>query len=339
VRDMAMKGFVFSGPGAGEIANLNEKKPKEGEVLVKVKYCGVCGTDMNIWRGIDRAASNIVLGHEFCGTVVETGSGVKAVKVGDRVSIDPNIPCNQCEYCRRGQINLCSGLKAIGVDIDGGFAEYCCVPEKQLYLLPPSMPWEYAALVEPVACAINGINRSDINIGDDVLIYGGGPMGLLMVQLAKLRGAGRVFLCEKTAWRRQVGTQVGADVAFESDPAEYFMSNGKYPDVVIECIGNPQTQREALQVAKPGGKVVLFGDGYLNSEFPIPSQLFYSRELTARGAALNPFTTDSAFRIISSGRLILDPLVSRKIPLDDLIDLLNSGYNPADVKVFVAFDD
>lgn len=331
-----MKGFIFEAPGKGEIRELAERRPATGEVLVRVKYCGVCGTDMNIWRGTDRSERNIVLGHEYCGTIVEVGAGVAGFQVGDRVAIDPNIPCQKCEPCRKGRINLCTALKALGVDIDGGFEEYCCVPENQLYLLPDSLSWEQAALMEPVACALNGINRADIAIGDDVLILGGGPMGLLMVQLARLRGAGHVILCERMDSRRQIGLQTGADAVYANLEDCQFPAGA--PHVVIECIGNPQTQQAALELVKPGGSVVLFGDGDLTKAFTVPSQLFYAKELTARGAALNPFTHDQAFRLIASGRMQLEPLVSRKILLEELIPLLENGYQPQDIKVLVALE-
>jgi threonine dehydrogenase-like Zn-dependent dehydrogenase len=233
-------------------------------------------------------------------------------------------------------VNLCTGLKALGVDIDGGFAEYCIVPKEQLFHLPPSMTWEEAALIEPVACALNGVKRAGIEIGDDVLILGGGPMGLIMLQLAKLQGAGRVILCEKMASRQKLGAEVGADIV--TDTLEDFKNHPeKAPDVVIECIGNPATQQAALEIVKPGGQVVLFGDGDMTQKFSIPSQLFYQKELTARGAALNPFTHDQAFRIVASGRMKLKPLVSRSITVDELPELLNGGYQKDDVKIMVSF--
>ena len=225
--------------------------------------------------------------------------------------------------------------KRIQKDIGGGFAEYNIAPENQLFLLPAAMSFEEAALVEPVACALNGVGRADIALGDDVLILGGGPMGLLMVQLSHLRGAGRVLLCELSPRRREMGRLTGADEVYTT-MEEVLARAGGAPDVVIECIGKPETQRQALEAVKPGGSVVLFGDGDLTREFTVPSQLFYAKELTARGAALNPFTHAQAFRVIASGRMNLTPLISRKIPLAALRPLLENGYEPGDVKVLVA---
>ena len=332
-----MKGFVFHNPGSGEVNELPIKKLGPRDVLVKVAYCGICGTDMNIWRGTDRSANNIVLGHEYSGTIVEVGNDVQDFHTGDRVAIDPNIPCGKCEACRKGRINLCKHLTALGVDIDGGFAEYCVVPETQLYSIPDTMSFEEAAMIEPVACAINGINRVNINIGDDVLILGGGPMGLLMLQLARLRGAGRAILCEKLEKRRQIGATVGADIVVDDLGKVEYALMGK-PDVVIECIGNPITQKSAFDLVKPGGSIELFGDGDLTKQFTLPSMIFYDKELTVTGAALNPYTHSQALRTLKSGRLNVLPLISSKIHVDELPETLIKGYGKDDVKILVSFE-
>lgn len=331
-----MKGFVYHAPGQGEVKDLTLRPLKPEEVLVKVAYCGICGTDMNIWRGTDRSASDIVSGHEYCGTVAETGTDVKMFHAGDRVTVDPNIPCGTCDPCRKGRINLCEHLKALGVDIDGGFAQYCIVPENQLYRIPDQMSLEEAALIEPLACALNGINRVSMDLGDDVMILGGGPMGLLMLQLAAMKGAGRVLLCERMEGRRKLGKELGADLVVSSlEDAESALGN--QPDVVIECIGNPLTQAAAFELVKRGGCVQLFGDGNMNSSFSIPSMICYEKELEVTGAALNPFTHRQALKVAASGKIKLKPLISSKIPLEQLKETLDRGYGESDIKILVAF--
>ena len=332
-----MKGFLFHKPGSGEVTDFPERHPGANEVLVKVHFCGICGTDMNIWRGTDKSAWEIIPGHEYSGEIVETGEGVTGFAAGDRVCIDPNIPCGVCEPCRKGRINLCEHLTALGVDIDGGFAEYCIVPESQLFVLPDSMSYEEGALIEPLACALNGINRIKIKAGDDVCILGGGPMGLLMIQLAKLTGAGRVILCELREGRRKLGKELGADMVTDDFAKAEELLGGK-PDAVIECIGNPVTQKAALMMVKPGGQVQLFGDGDMTKEFSIPSMLFYEKELTVTGAALNPFTHSQAMKTAASGRVKLLPLVSGKISVDELPDTLERGYVENDIIILVSFE-
>ena len=331
-----MKGFVFHRPGEGEVRELPVRSPGQGEVLVKVAYCGICGTDMNIWRGTDRSASDIVPGHEYCGTIAAVGEGVDSFHISDRAAIDPNIPCGTCEYCRCGRINLCDHLQALGVDIDGGFEEYCIVPQTQLFRIPDSMSFEEAALIEPLACALNGINRMPIRLGDDVLILGGGPMGLLMLQLASMKGAGRVVLCEKMEGRRNLGKKLGADYCIE-DLSQTESVLGGRPDAVIECIGSPKTQSAAFDLVKKGGKVQLFGDGNMLQTFEVGSMVYYDKELCVTGAALNPFTHYQAMRVASSGRIQLAPLVSGKIPVEKLRETLERGYTRDDIKILVEF--
>ena len=332
-----MKGFVFSGPGKGEVRTLPDKMPGPGEVLVKVAFCGICGTDMNIWRGTDHSARGIVPGHEYCGTVVETGMSVRSHRIGDRVSIDPNIPCGCCEYCRKGRINLCENLKALGVDIDGGFAQYCVVPETQLYDIPDGMTFEEAALLEPLACALNGINRIRIDLGDDVLILGGGPMGLMMLQLARMKGAGKVILCERLEGRRTLAGELGADLVIDdADKVEEVL--GRKPDAVIECIGSPGTQAKAFELVRKGGNVQLFGDGDMTRTFSLPSMICYEKELKVTGAALNPFTHAQALKVAASKRVNLLPLISGRIPIEKLKETLDRGYGKDDVKILVAWE-
>ena len=336
-----MKAFIFEQPGSGSIREVEWKSPGFKEVLIKVKRCGICGTDLRIWAGTEPSARNVVLGHEYSGEVVELGSGISRVKVGDRVTVDPNIACQTCEFCLTGKVNLCSNLKALGVDIDGGFAQYCVVPETQLYPIPDYMTWDEAALVEPVACAIHGINSAEIIPGDTVLIMGGGPIGLIMLQLAKLRGASRILLSEITPSRRDFARQLGADSVIDpsNSPLADVIPPENAPDVVIECIGNPSTQAEAIRIVKRGGRVVLFGDGQLDATFPVSSYIFYYKNLTVRGAALNPYTHLPALKLLAEKKIASSPLISRIIPLEQLKDVLENGYLASDIKILVAPND
>ncbi|NLG84256.1 MAG: alcohol dehydrogenase catalytic domain-containing protein [Firmicutes bacterium] len=220
-----IKAFIFDRPGCGQVETVELREPAPDEVLLKVEACGVCGTDVHIWAGTEPAAGHVILGHEFAGEIVEIGDQVTGYDIGDRVAVDPNIACGTCPACREGRVNLCSSLKALGVDIDGGFAEYCLVPARQLYRLDEKTTWEEAVMVEPLACALHGIDRAQLRAGQSVLVIGGGPIGLLMLQLARLQGAGRLALSEKSSWRRSLGLKYGADVLY--DPA-----NGRLADQI-----------------------------------------------------------------------------------------------------------
>ncbi len=324
-----MKAFKFKKPGSGSLVQLDIRTLQEEEVLLKVGRCGVCGTDIHIWNGTEPAAQNVILGHEYAGTIIKMGSNVKNYSINERVAVDPNISCGVCEFCRKGKINLCSNLKALGVDIDGGFAEYSIVPSSQLYKIPDNISWEEAAMIEPLACAIHGIDEAAIIPGMEVMIIGGGAIGLMMVQLAHLRGASRIMLSEKSQWRRNLAQSFGADIIFDPVKTPIKEQIKKYgsPDCTIECVGDPKCQEEAVAITKRGGTALLFGCGPMGKNFKVGSFDIYFNELTIKGAALNPFTHGRAIKLISQKRIDVKPLVSGEIGLGELEDLLRNGYN------------
>lgn len=333
-----MKAFIFERPGEGDVVEILPGIVAANEVLIQVELCGVCGTDFHIWEGSEPSTHHVILGHEFAGTIKEIGANVKTVVPGDRVTVDPNIYCHSCEYCQAGQVNLCSNLKALGVDIHGGFAQFCVAPVTQLHLLPASMTWEEAALVEPLACALHGIERAEIKPGQSVMIVGAGPMGLLMTQLARLCGASKVMISEPVEWRRKVSLKLGVDQAYNPSiaPLQEQIPESQRPQIIIECAGHPKTQAESIQLVKRGGAVILFGDGRIDETFSVGSYDFYYKNLTVRGAALNPYTHTRAVKLLAEHRINIADLVTRRIPLDDLPTLLKQGKQPQDIKVLVS---
>jgi len=332
-----MRAFVFEEPGAGNVKQVDIKTLHKEDVLLKVERCGVCGTDIHIWAGTEPAARNVILGHEYAGVIVEIGSKVEGYSVGERVAIDPNITCGVCEFCRDGKVNLCSNLRALGVDIDGGFAEYSIVPFSQIYKIPAQISWNEAAMVEPLACALHGVDRAEIMAGMDVAIIGGGPIGLMMIQLVRLKGANKILLSEKSQWRRSIAESLGADIIIDPAKASLREQIKRYgnPDVVIECVGMPQCQEEAVTIAKRGGTVLLFGCGPIGKSFSVGSFDVYFNELTIKGSALNPFTHARAIKLISQKRIDVKSLVSDEIGLEEISHLLRSGYQEKDLKIVV----
>ena len=202
-----MKATYFMGHETFEVRECPIPKAKPGTVVVKNYACGVCGTDVHIYHGEKGSAAvnpPVVLGHEYSGVVTEVGEGVKGLKIGDHVTIDPNIYCGECEYCRNGKKQMCRHMEAVGVTMNGGFEEYSIVPAAQALLLDPNVPLEYGAMSEPLACCLHGIDRAEIKVGDIVCVVGGGAIGLLLVQLARLAGAAKVVLSEPNEARRKV---------------------------------------------------------------------------------------------------------------------------------------
>ena len=260
-----MRGTYFLGNGAFETRDIPEHPLAPREVLIQVAACGVCGTDVHIYHGDKGSAEVIppvVLGHELSGTVAAVGAAVKTLHVGDHVAVDPNCYCGECHYCRRGKKQLCTNLHAIGVNENGGFADFCYAPEAQCFLLDPELPLEYGAMAEPLACCLHGIDRAQIRTGDTVLVIGGGAIGLLMVQLAKLSGASQVLLSEPVQTRREIGLQLGANAAIDPIHEDLTariraLTGMDGVDVVIECVGNTIATAQALSATKRGTTVLL----------------------------------------------------------------------------------
>ena len=251
-----MKASRFLGNKTFAVTDLPTPHAGPGELVLRNQVCGVCGTDVHIYHGEPGSADvnpPVVLGHEYSGEVVEVGEGVTGFAVGDHVTVDPNIYCGHCAYCQNGKKQLCPSMEAIGVTRDGGFAQYSRIPASQAFKLEPTVPWEAAAMAEPLACCLHGIDLAGIQVGDKVCVVGGGAIGLLMVQLAKLSGASQIVLSEPNEKRRQVGLQLGANTALDPtrpDAQEAFAQVlGGGANVVIECVGNVPAVKSAFQFA------------------------------------------------------------------------------------------
>ena len=338
-----MKGTYFLGNQAFETRELPEHMLAADEVLLRVAACGVCGTDVHIYHGDKGSAAvtpPVILGHELAGVVEAVGSGVDKLAVGDHVTIDPNIYCGECHYCRKGKKQLCTGLFAIGVNRDGGFADHCYVPQSQCYKLNKDIPLAHGAMAEPLACCLHGIDRANIQTGDTVCVIGGGAIGLLMVQLAKLSGASRVILSEPVALRREIGLSVGADWAI--DPVHESLSGrirellGEAGvDVVIECVGNTVATAQAFEATKRGTTVLLFSVPKAGATHPLSLEDVYQKELTIVGSIINPDTHQRAVDLINSGRIRLEPLITHRFPVEQVKEAILMQMSSESIKVIV----
>ncbi|MEH7747698.1 alcohol dehydrogenase catalytic domain-containing protein, partial [Neobacillus drentensis] len=252
-----MKAAVLQGTKQLEVMDWTYRSPVAGEVIIKVKSCGICGTDQHIYHGHPGSAEvhpPIVLGHELAGVVVEVGAEVSTLQKGDRVSIDPNIYCGTCEYCRSNRAHLCNHLQAVGVTRDGGMGEFCVVPAANCYKIPDAMTFEEAALVEPLGCVLHGFKKVRFSPLSRVLIIGGGFIGQLFLQLVKNQKVQSITVIEPAENKRELLYQLGADEVVHPENA----SNLEV-DVVIECVGRGESMELAVQSAAKGGQVLLFG--------------------------------------------------------------------------------
>ena len=334
-----MKVAQFEKPHVLKVTTKPLRTLNEGEVLVQVQACGVCGTDVHIVDGTSRSTPPVVLGHEYAGIVTDVAKGTTGPSVGEHVGVDPNISCGTCFYCRRGLIHLCSSLRALGVDIDGGMAEYCIVPVKQTYVLPQDMAFELSTLIEPVSCAIHGIDLARIRSGDTVVILGGGTIGLIMLQLARNAGAALLIIIEPLGHKRAIARELGADVVL--DPSTTNIQSALFDlthvgaDVVIECVGKPQTIEIALELVRRGGLVEFFGVCPIGERISVEPNAVYFKELTIVGSYVNPHTFDRSIAMLQSGRVRIDKFLIHKFPLEGVHEALQYQREGRTIKSIV----
>ncbi len=315
-----MNAALFKYKDVIELEDLVIPKPETNEVLIKVGMAGVCGTDFHIVKGKSPSKPPVVLGHEFCGEIVDISKNVNSFRLGDKVAVNPNLHCGYCEYCKIGKINLCENLVALGVTQNGGFAEYSIVPISQAYLLPNDINYEEAAFAEPLSCCIHGLDQADIDLNDRVAIVGAGPIGLLMLQLVKLKGAKEIIVIEPVPEKRRIAQQLGSSIVIDPKDEHFQMNyielcNGG-ADIVIECAGNIQAVEIAFKVARKGGRIIVFGLADSLSVYGIYLQSFFHKELTLKSSLLNPFTFQTAVDLLVSDKINVDRFSIEKIKLN-----------------------
>ncbi len=331
-----MRAAIFDKPYSLEIKDYSLPKLKSKEILIKVEACGICGTDFHIYAGESYSKPPVIPGHEFTGIVVDKGEGVYNFNIDDHVAVDPNIYCGECQYCREGKINFCSNLKALGVSLNGGFAEYSIVPVSQAYLIPTEFSFKSAAFAEPLSCCVRGMDNASIKLGESVVIIGGGTIGLLMLQLVNLSGAGKIILIEPVEEKRKLAASLGADFVSDPNSSEMLRNISDLtqggPDVVIECAGNSTAANLAVNLPKRGGRVVLFGLSGKKDMLNINLQDFFLKELSIKGSLLNPFTFSRAVELLVTGKVKPDRLQPEIMPLIDLKKILSEPRKSSVIK-------
>ncbi len=310
--------------GVGDIRYQEVPKPEiaENEVLLEVKACGVCGTDIHFLHGEWTVDMPLIPGHEFSGEIVETGDQVTTISTGARVSVDPNVVCGVCKNCRRTERNyLCSNISAIGVDVNGAFAEYVKAPEEVVYRIPDHVDFQVGAMSEPVGCAIRGFDNTKTTLGDTVVIIGAGPMGLILEQLALMQGAAKVIIIEIVEGRRKMAEELGATRTInpkEEDVSKVVFEEtaGNGPEVVFEAVGSSQTIEMALDIVGRGGRVNIFGVAPESDVINVKPFMLYEKELEVSASYRDPFTFDRAIQLLANGRLDVKSLITHRFPLD-----------------------
>lgn len=326
-----MKSAVFYGKHDLRVEEYEMPKVGPKDVLIQVKACGVCGTDVHIYEG-DKGAAEVtpptILGHEFSGVIAEVGSEVTNYKAGDRVCIDPNCYCGACEPCRNGVVHYCEHMIGYGTTVNGGFAEYCAVNERQVYKLGDNTSFEQGAMTEPVACCLHGMDMCEIRPGHQVVVIGGGMIGLLMLQLSRLAGAAKVALLEPVESKRGVGKKLGADICIDpihEDVKARLKEEGMtWVNTVIECVGRPSTIEQAIDIAGNKAVVMMFGLTKPDETISVKPFEIFRKELVLKASYINPYTQKRALDLIDSGRLDVSSMVYEVADLDELADILSN---------------
>ncbi len=333
---------MFYEPGDVRMEDVPAPEPVPGEVLVHIGAALTCGTDVKTYR---RGHPTLIkqtpspFGHEFGGTVEAVGSGVEGWPTGTRVVAANSAPCNRCYYCKVGDQSMCENLEFL----NGAFAEYIVVParivEQNLYEIPEGVEFSRAALLEPLACAVHGVVRTPIATGDTVAVIGAGQIGLMFVRLATERGA-RVLCADMSEGRLEVARELGAEetvrVAEGTDAIEAvreWTPEARGADVVVEAVGLPETWEEALQMARKGGDVTLFGGAPSGTTMQVDTVLLHYSQLTIRGIFHHtPYTVQVAFDLLKSGRVDPEPFISGVRPLEEVVEALESHGRQEGIK-------
>lgn len=331
-----MKAQNFYKPKVMKYEEHDIPKIANNEVLIKVKVCSICGSDISYYYGHSPLGTSdglgpLFLGHELSGEIVKIGeipAKSNLFSIGDRVAVNPVQQCNACDACMRGEFNVCTHCEVIGVTHNGGFAEYVKVKYTHVYKLPDKVSYEHGALAEPLACATYAIKRLDVKLGQDVVVFGPGPIGLMMVQLAKASGAGRVVLVGRRDYPLEVGKQVGADFIINNTDktSPYYAKDIK--NAVIEKLGrlahrcvvptsNMSALQDALIVTGASSTIVYFGLPGPDDKLQLPMLEAITNDRTIKCSWLAPLVWDEVFNAIVSGQVDLDPIITHKFSLED----------------------
>lgn len=307
------------------------------EVLVRVGVAGLCGTDHRIFTGDRAVAYPRVMGHEFVGLVEAVGEGVTRVAVGDRVAVEPNYSCGTCPLCREGNRNLCLSRTAIGIDVDGCFAEVVRVPVRCCWPAPRGVADEDLMLTEPLAVVVRAVERAGVRAGETTSVVGVGTLGLLALQVLRARGA-RVLCLGRTARRFALARELGAEAVHATSEGPLAavareFSGREGVDCVIETAGTPEAVNHALELVRPGGRIVLTGLPHAPTAVTFFSVV--RREVTITGSMIYQDEFAEAMRLVAAGRVRTAPLITHRVPLDEIARAFAAHEEPTAIKVAV----
>jgi 2-desacetyl-2-hydroxyethyl bacteriochlorophyllide A dehydrogenase len=332
-----VKAAFFDAPLKVAVRTAPEPEAGPGRVVVKTAAAGLCGTDQHILHGDFVAQYPLIGGHELAGVVEAVGAGVEDIGVGDRVAVDPSLFCGHCFFCQRNQGNHCLNWNAIGVTRPGGFADFVSAPAANIYPID-DMPFEQAAFVEPISCVVYGLDRVRIPVGAEVLIYGAGPMGLLMTQLVRHGNASRIVVVDKVLEKLDIALTLGATETVEAGPTADARIHAMSPlgfDVVIDVTGVPAVVQGMLAHARPRGKVLFFGVCPTEATIALSPFQVYKKDLEIYGSFALCYTFHQAIALLKAGAVKVEPLISHRFALDEFPQALRLAGSGEALKVQV----
>ncbi len=307
-----------------ELVEFPRPEPGADEVLIRVRSCGICGSDVHGYDGASgRRIPPVIMGHEAAGEIEAVGPAVAGWKPGQRVTFDSTVYCGRCAYCRRGDIHLCNQRRVLGVSCEeyrrhGAMAQWVAVPERIVYRLPDELGFVEAALVEPVAIAFHAANRTPRQLGDTAVVVGAGMIGLLAIQALRLAGCGRVFAVDIEEGKLELARQLGAEEGFnpqrmDAAAAIRERTEGEGADVALEAVGAAASLQTAIGALRKGGALTMVGN--IAPRVELPLQQIVTRELTLLGSCASRGDYAASIAAIASGRIQVQPLISARAPL------------------------
>jgi L-iditol 2-dehydrogenase len=343
-----MKAVVYEGVGRIGIKDVEKPVLVTGGMIIRVESCAICGTDLKAYvHGNPRMKPPVILGHEFVGRVTEVGEGISGFKTGDRITMATSIPCGKCYLCLKGLLNMCEGLLPVGTVLNGAFAEYMLIPPQgiaqgNVILVPNGLTSDEGALAEPLSCVINGQEIVNVGPGDTVVVIGAGPIGYLHVELAKARGAKKVFLVQRSKKRLEFTKNFGVDETVcsgEEDPVIRIMNltGNKGADVVIVAAPDAQAQAQSIQMASKGGRISFFSSIPKDNPFStINTNLLHYRELKVCGSSdSRAIHQKTAIDMLASGKINAKSLITHRFPLDKFQEALEIMKKKEGLKIII----
>lgn len=336
-----MKAIVYDKPGSFTLADVPTPKPGPSDVLIKVIVAGVCGTDLHLHDGEFGPSYPLTPGHEICGEVVELGSNVSTLAVGDRVTFDNTASCGHCLECRRAKPEYCTTILAQGVNAPGGFAEYVSASAERCFIVNDLDP-EVAVFAEPTACVVHGLDVLGMTPGAKVLLFGAGPTGLVLTQLLRATGAGFLVVAAPTQAKLDIASQRGADLVVKVDRANPALAVAELSEIagdgfdyVIDATGAVSVLNETLALLRVGGTVFVYGMTAEAAEWTIAPYDVFRRELTIKGSFAQQFAFDRALLALRGGRVDTGGMVTHRFGLDQYSEALKAVASSDCIKAVI----